>query len=40
MHAACIPGTLDHVSDLIGVNYLNSFYDELSVEMTRLIAPV
>ena len=39
MHATCIPGTQDHVSDLIGINYLNSFYDELSSEMTRLMAP-
>ena len=39
MHATCIPGTVDHVSDLIGINYLNSFHDELSVEVTSLIAP-
>ena len=39
MHATCIPGTQDHVNDLIGINYLNSFYDELSSEMTRLMAP-
>ena len=39
MHAICIPGTQDHVSDLIGINYLNSFYDELSIEMTKLMAP-
>ena len=39
MHATRIPGTHDHVSDLIGINYLNSFYDELSVEMTRLMVP-
>ena len=31
MHATCITGTHDHVSDLIGINYLNSFYDELSM---------
>ena len=39
MHATCIPRTPDHVSDLIGINYLNSFYDELSVEIMRLMAP-
>ena len=39
MHATCIPGTPGHVSYLIGTNYLNSFYDELSIEMTRLMAP-
>ena len=39
MHDTCIPGTADHVSDLIGINYLNSFYDELSFEMTKPIAP-
>ena len=39
MHAICIPGTSDHVSDLIGNNYLNSFYDELLIEMMRLMAP-
>ena len=27
IHATCIPGTPDHVSDLIAINYLNSFYD-------------
>ena len=31
--------TSDHVSDLIGINYLNSFYDGLSIGMTRLMAP-
>ena len=39
MHATCIPGTPDHVSDLTEINYLNSFYDEFSIEMTRLMAP-
>ena len=39
MHATCISDTPDHVSDLIGINYLNRFYDELSIEMTRLMAP-
>ena len=39
MHATCIPGTPDDVSDLIGINYLNSFHDELSFERTRLMAP-
>ena len=38
MHATCIPGTPDHVNDLIGINYLNGFYDERSIEMTRLMA--
>ena len=37
--ATCIPGTPDDVSDLIGIIYLNSFHDELSIEMTRLMAP-
>ena len=27
MHATCIPGTPDHATDLIGINYLNSLYD-------------
>ena len=39
MHATCIPGTPDHVSDLTGINYLSSFNDKLSIEMTRLMAP-
>ena len=39
MHTTCIPSTLDHVSDLIGINYLNSFYDEFSIEMTRPVSP-
>ena len=26
IHAICIPGTPDHVSDLIGIYHLNSFY--------------
>ena len=39
MHAICIQGTPNHVSDLIGISYLNSFHDQLSVEMTRLMAP-
>ena len=39
MHATCIPSTSDHVSNLIGINYLKSFYDEFSIEMTRLMAP-
>ena len=39
MHATCIPSTPDHVSGVIEINYLNSFYDELSIEMTRLMAP-
>ena len=39
MHAVCIPDTPDHVSDLIGINYLNSFYDELSNEMMRQMDP-
>ena len=34
MHATCFPGTPDHASDLIGVNYLNRFY-ELSFEIMR-----
>ena len=37
MHATCIPGTPDHPSDLIEINYLNSFYDELSIEIMRLM---
>ena len=28
MHATYISGTPDHMSDLIGINYLNSFYDK------------
>ena len=39
MHAACIPGTPDHASDCTGINYFNSFYDELSIEIMRLMAP-
>ena len=39
MHATGIPGTPDHVSDLIGINYLNSICNEISVDMTRLMAP-
>ena len=39
MYATCIPGTPDHASDLIGINYLNRFYDELSIEIMRLMAP-
>ena len=39
MHATYIPDTPDHVSDLIGINYLNSFYDKLSIEIMRLMAP-
>ena len=39
MHATCIPGTPDHASDLTGINCLNSFYDELSTEIMRLMAP-
>ena len=39
MHATCSPGINDHASDLIGINYLNSFCDELSVEIIRPIAP-
>ena len=39
MHATWIPGTPDHMSDLIGINYLNSFHDELLIEMVRLMVP-
>ena len=39
MYATCIPGTADHASDLIRTNYLNSLYDELSVEIMRPMAP-
>ena len=39
MHATCIPGTPDHATDLIEINYLNSFYDELSTEIMKLMAP-
>ena len=39
MHATCIPGTPDNENDLIGINYLNSFYDELSIEIMRLMVP-
>ena len=39
MHATCIPGTPDHASALIRINNLNSFYDQLSIEIMRLMAP-
>ena len=39
MHVTSIPGTPDHVNDLIGINYLNSFYYQHSIEIMRLMAP-
>ena len=39
MHGTCIPSTPNQVSGLIGINYLNSFYDKLSFEMTKLMPP-
>ena len=39
MHATCIPGTPDYASDLIGINYLHSFYDDFLIEIMRLMIP-